>query len=129
MEGQARTTPARRTIVRFMGEVPFVRPKAACSGGQREVPARSQPARPAPDPTELARRLEGAGDKRLAEALDAAEFDRSWPRVNGVARALRARVAPKPVDPLSGLAAAAVVGSQATVVPLVALQLEVARRR
>jgi HEAT repeat protein len=80
------------------------------------------------DPAEVARHLEGADDRALAEALDSAEFDRSWARVNGVGRALRARANAK-VDPLTGLVESAVIGPRAKLVPLLALELEVARRK
>ncbi len=84
--------------------------------------------RAAVDSGELAKRLEGASDRALAEALDAAAFDRSWAGVNAVGESLRSRTAPK-TDPLTSLADAAIFGPKAKSVPLLALEVEIARRR
>src|SRR5579883_724220 len=79
---------------------------------------------------ELAQRLEGASDRALAEALDGAEFDRSWPRVGAVGRALKARAdRPPKTDLLGGLADASLLGPKAKPVPILALEHEIARRR
>lgn len=78
--------------------------------------------RPSVDLAELARRLEGANDRALADALGAAEFDRSWAEVNAVGQILRTRAQPRVEDP-------AAISSRARSVPLPALEAEVNRRR
>ncbi len=84
--------------------------------------------RTAVDPLELARKLEGANDLALAQALDAADFDKSWTSVKAVGRALRSRPSAK-IDPLTGLSESAVIGPRAKPVPLLALEQEIARRQ
>lgn len=116
---------ATAIALQLLGDASAVNPKGGTpTPAVTQVESRSQTS----DPGELARKLEGANDRALAEALDAALFDRNWTGVTAVGRALRSRPASK-VDPLTGLSESAVIGPRAKPVPLLALEQELARRQ